>query len=377
MSNKTKSKKYQGVYWREGKKGEVTYYICYRAPYSGNDPKKIGTTTPCWETIGRKDAGITETYCKSVRDKRMNEIRLGEEPPKAKKKRLIHRKTLNDLASLYFEERSDAKDAKHAQQRFNKWFPNTLGKEALEDINIHQIRELREEMAETLAPKTLNNLFALSRAIWTHGIDREHTSIANPFAKLKRLPIDNERLRYLNKSESDLLLNKVKESPTLWLFCALSLTTGGRLATILSIKKRHIHFENKTISLLNHKAGRTYLGHIHPIVENALRDRCKHLKADDNIFLEPNGIAPSTRAIQGRLRPILNKLFNVGIPEDDRQNRVVIHTLRHSFASNLVARGTDLYVVKELMDHATIKVTERYAHLAPNAGKSHVERLFS
>lgn len=44
---------------------------------------------------------------------------------------------------------------------------------------------------------------------------------------------------------------------------------------------------------------------------------------------------------------------------------VGLHTLRHTCASRLVQAGVSLYVIKEWLGHSTIKVTERYAHLAP------------
>lgn len=39
------------------------------------------------------------------------------------------------------------------------------------------------------------------------------------------------------------------------------------------------------------------------------------------------------------------------------------HTLRHSFASNLVQKGVPLYTIKELLGHSSISTTEIYSHL--------------
>jgi integrase len=51
------------------------------------------------------------------------------------------------------------------------------------------------------------------------------------------------------------------------------------------------------------------------------------------------------------------------------------HVLRHIFASHLLMRGVPLKAVQELMGHATIEMTMRYAHLSPDVRRSAVQLL--
>ena len=52
------------------------------------------------------------------------------------------------------------------------------------------------------------------------------------------------------------------------------------------------------------------------------------------------------------------------------------HSLRHTYASWLVMAGVDLFRVKELLGHADISTTMRYAHLAPKAFQDELQRVF-
>jgi site-specific recombinase XerD len=51
------------------------------------------------------------------------------------------------------------------------------------------------------------------------------------------------------------------------------------------------------------------------------------------------------------------------------------HVLRHTFASHLAMRGVPLKAVQELLGHATIEMTMRYAHLAPTVKREAVAQL--
>lgn len=52
-----------------------------------------------------------------------------------------------------------------------------------------------------------------------------------------------------------------------------------------------------------------------------------------------------------------------------------VHTFRHTFASYLVIQGVSIYIVRDLLRHASVKETEIYAHLSKESKRNAVNLL--
>jgi len=59
----------------------------------------------------------------------------------------------------------------------------------------------------------------------------------------------------------------------------------------------------------------------------------------------------------------VSKRFKRAVRSTGLNEDIHFHTLRHSFASNLIQKGASIYVVKELLGHESISTTQIYSHL--------------
>ncbi len=363
--SRIKSKKYNGVYLNKLVDGDISYSITYKNE-NGNSQRF---------TVGKKSQGITEVFCKNKRDEILNKIRLGEDPLSHKKKKQVT--TIDDIARIYFNQSIHNKDNRKTYNKYTSKLKKKFGNKNIASITSDQVFNYQLELIKQgLAPSTINFDITFLGTLYNIAIEEKLFDgiIPTKTKKLKKLKVDNKRERYLTTDEINSLLDRI-EDEHIKLFVQLSLLTGGRLETILNIQKKDVDLTNGVITLKDLKNDSTYKGFINPSIINNLKSILKDM--EPNTFIIGNGnIKYATRTCQRKLQNILNELFNKGLDSKDSKNRVVIHTLRHTFASHLAINGTPIFTVQKLMNHNDIKMTLRYAKLAPDSGKDFINELY-
>lgn len=232
-----------------------------------------------------------------------------------------------------------------------------------------------------LAPATVTRCLALLRRLFNFCalVTVQDTPLfqgANPASGITVRQPDNSRLRFLTRAEADELIAASEDfgrDRDMRDMIVLSLHTGMRLGEIMRLRRPDVDLTHGLIHILDRDGkpgGVVYLNRL----TRGLAERRLAEQTENPLFFVPPAGGRMRENMSQRFKELVDRLgFNAGI-EDPRQ-RVVFHTLRHTFASWLALAGTDIYMIMKLMRHKTISMTMRYAHLIPDAKRRAVEDL--
>ncbi len=366
MASFEKSKKYTGVVYTILQNGDRSYYITYKVAGKFN---RIH--------IGKKSEGINEAFCHQKRNDAINAAKFGDDTPivKYKRKEVI---TLNDLADVYFTDKAFENSSNDRQRgKYNLHIKPVFGHTDIHHISKEDVIKSRNTlMSKPKAAKSINGTIQLMATIINYSIKEKDLKFISPCAGIRGLKVNNQRERFLTLQEVNELKNKIKDNDAFYVFVLIALNTGNRLKDILILQKKHIDMQNNTITLMDSKNKSTYKGFFDEETKIHLAKILPHMEVNDYIVSgTPKPYA--LRTFSRLLLKIIDGLFNAGLEKDDTKNRAVIHTLRHTFASQLAIAGVPIFTIQKLMNHADIQMTMRYAKLAPDSGKDAVINLYT
>lgn len=187
---------------------------------------------------------------------------------------------------------------------------------------------------------------------------------SNPCDEIKAPKLEKKLPTYLTNEEIAKLFNIRLTKPVDYRNKAIlevMYATGARISEVINLELNQIDFEECIIRVV----GKGKKERIIPlddvaieVLDNYINNYRPFLIKNETcnyVFLNKNGEKISRQMIFKILKNLANK---AGITKE-----ISPHTLRHSFASNLLNNGADLRVIQELLGHENLETTEIYSHL--------------
>lgn len=362
------------------------------------------------ESLGWASEGMNLEKARLILAEIKESIRIGSGPTSLAQKRAIaeqkqkaelEKHTHTELAQTTFssfwesEYLPSAKLSKASetirteQHLYSNWVKPSLGQRPLQSITTSDIEIVKNKvLSAQKSAATIRYILAIISQVWNYANTKNIVTGQNPVRKIKKPSQDNRRMRFLTKEEANTLLAMLKtKSQDTHDTALISLLCGLRAGEIHALTWGDIDFNEGLITIIDPKNRKNRYAYMVDEVRNMLEQRYNgHSKTEyvfpatggkkrqqisdtffrvvDSLGLNDSGDFEPDET--GQLLPVKIK---------DQRQKVVFHTLRHTFASWLVQAGTPIYNVAELLGHSSLEMTKRYAHLAPDALRADVMKL--
>lgn len=233
-------------------------------------------------------------------------------------------------------------------------------------INIDNItvREYLDYLySKNLKRNTISRKLSSLRSFYNYLLNEGIIKI-NYFKEISKIKKDGSLPKYIKDNDLEKLFNSFDKEKTLdqrnLLILEMLYATGIRVGELVNIKLNDIDFYNKSIKILGkgRKERIVFYGSfcediLDLYLNNGRRDLLKG--NNDYLFLNKNGTKLSSRYI--------GKMIDTVIRKCEVDYHISPHTLRHTFATDMLNAGADLMSVKELLGHSSINTTSIYTHI--------------
>lgn len=246
-----------------------------------------------------------------------------------------------------------------------------FGRTPIRQIKAYDIERYKAQQIQNgYKNKTImNRLTVLNKCLVTA---YEWLELEGSPPKIKWLRWTTPEIDYLSPDECELLLSRAEGVIFEMVFTALR--TGMRQGELRGLQWSSIDWLTRSVAVRHSRDDHQRIlvppknGKIRHIpLDTDLYELLYRRKKDTGyIFVAPGG-QPFTK---DRLHDAMGRLC-----KQANFRRIGWHTLRHTFASLLAMRGVPLPAIKELMGHAAISTTMRYAHVAPSTLRAAIEML--
>lgn len=287
----------------------------------------------------------------------------------SKNPELLANATFAEILHLYLDFISPQKspqtmrDYETIARRLEQYFGNFRISKLRE---FHVIQSLHEMEQRGYSLESRRKTLMLLRQVVRFAIKRGYI-VSDPTEGIKlRRDKRPGRLRWFTVEELQRIFQKAQELyPQVAHIYRFLYYTGLRRGELVSLKWSDVDLRRKVLKIQDSKSPEGYRRV--PLREEAIEILQSLEKLSDWVFVNPDTSLPWDASF-------LSKTFTK-ILKSCKIMGASLHTLRHTFASHLAMAGVPLDVIRDLLGHSSVQITEIYAHLAPDHIKAAVEKL--
>ena len=224
-----------------------------------------------------------------------------------------------------------------------------------EQLGAAQITEYQVWIRETrhVSASLFNQVVCALRFLYAEVLNRPDEVVRIAYARTeKHLPV------VLSVEETARFLASI-EIPRYRVLLTTIYSAGLRLGEALALRAGDIDSSRMLIRIRQGKGKKDRYVPLSPLVLELLREHWRREKLSDLLFVRA----------QDRSRPLsdttLQKFVRRAAREAGFRKIITARTLRHSYATHLIEKGTSTRVVQVLLGHTNVHTTETYTHVSP------------
>lgn len=232
----------------------------------------------------------------------------------------------------------------------------------LKHIKKSEIEKLQNDLRKTHNGKGTNSIMVVIKSILKDA-HRDGYLVKNPAEYIPKLKENPPHEVYWTKAEIDQFLRGNFQNP-LFPFFLIAVNTGMRRGELCGLCWDRVDFSLNQITITRTRdreefkeTTKTNLKRIVPMnqmVKTTLLTLFKNRSESNFVFTKQNG---EPIGVQHVYRDFMNGQKKAGL-----QRRIRFHDLRHTFASQFIMNGGNVFDLQKILGHTDIKMTMRYAH---------------
>ncbi len=291
---------------------------------------------------------------------------------------IILKELIQDYLEYLEVERNSSKltirDYRHYLEVFDNWYKKNYPEKTFEDLDLQIIRRYRiflvnktDEKGIPIKKITQNYYVIALRSFLKYLIRNDYKTIEP--TKLELPKTESRSLKFLDREHIEKLLTAPDTSTEEGIrdraILELLFSTGLRVSELVKLNHDELNFERREFGIIG-KGGRARVVFLSDNAIDWIR-RYLSVRSDGYrpLFIRYSGrvskdndgekMRLTVRSVQ---RVVKKYVKAARIPID-----ASVHTLRHSFATDLLSNGADIRSVQEMLGHKNIATTQIYTHV--------------